>query len=238
MDLSTISISKPLTSGPNGDFLEADLMRQSKGTMKVSLDLLPSGCVLMVYNELSTAFVRFKRGPAKEESGDTSISCLHEYAGVVEKPCQDSSAVVKKPKNSCDCVWILPFKRKSGGGVNIQTLKFHVDVHYPKPMADRKKHAVSAGQKSLTSFMTKKTAEPAVTTIVMEIALPDAPLIPSFPLVQGLRDGSTSMLLSESVYQDTTMPLCGGVHYSDVSLPLNVSFYEFVPLGSVLCHVN
>jgi hypothetical protein len=171
MDLSTISISKPLTSGPNGDFLEADLMRQSKGTMKVSLDLLPSGCVLMVYNELSTAFVRFKRGPAKEESGDTSISCLHEYAGVVEKPCQDSS-VVKKPKNSCDCVWILPFKRKSGGGVNIQTLKFHVDVHYPKPMADRKKHAVSAGQKSLTSFMTKKTTEPAVTTIVMEIALP------------------------------------------------------------------
>ena len=74
MDLSTSSSSKPLTlvgSGPNGDFLEADLMRQSKGTMKVSLDLLPSGCVLMVYNELSTAFVRFKRGPAKESSSSS-----------------------------------------------------------------------------------------------------------------------------------------------------------------------
>ena len=151
MDTGSTGIpSLPLVgTGPNGDFLEVDIMRRTKGTLKVSLDSLSVGCVLRVYNELSDAFVCFKRQLVEKGSADTSLICLHDYIGVAENPSSDE-AVKKKLKNSCNCVWILPFHLKGGGGVNISTLKYHVDVHYPKPNVDKGKQFLSFGQKSLT----------------------------------------------------------------------------------------
>ena len=202
-------------SGHNGDFLEVDIMRQIKGVMKVSLDLLPVGCVLRVYDD--TQFVRFKR-IAKEGSSDTIIICLHDYAGVIENPCLHG-ATNKKSRNTCGSSWILSSKRQFGGGANIQTLKYHLEVHYPKPKVDKVKPSVSTSQRTLVSWISAKpvkTATAPVAVGISEVATASQGSLAEHVDCFSENTMGSAMALS-------MMKPCYGVHFLKIPLPLRVS---------------
>jgi hypothetical protein len=121
---------------------------------------------------------------------------------------------------------LYPFHRKGGGGVNISTLKYHVDVHYPKPNVDKGMQSVSVGQQTLTSFMSQKRT---VGVIGVTSILAAAPRTPSLQPLLGVAEGSTtstSLSEVEVVHSDVITP-CYGVHFSDMKLPLNVRIMKF-----------
>ena len=78
----------PTPSGPDGDYIEADLERPSRGAIRASVKLLPLNGIIRIYPQVGStaagqqcAFVRFRHMPPTSATRDLSFTycCLHEY---------------------------------------------------------------------------------------------------------------------------------------------------------------
>jgi hypothetical protein len=141
---------------------------------------------------------------------------------VVESPCP-LGAINKKSRNSCESSWILPFKRQFGGGANIQTLKYHLEVHYPKPKVDKVKQPASTSKRMLVSWISAKPVKTAIAPIAVDICEVTT-------AAQGSLAGQVDCFSENamgSAMALSVMKPCYGVHFSKIPLPLRVSFLSF-----------
>jgi hypothetical protein len=115
-----------MPSGPDGDFLENDILQVCKGKSVVSLWLIPNKGILRVFpKEDKDFFIQFQKS---DEESFVTFSCLHELGSL-------SSNTNKQQKICCSTKIKIDFdtKRKMvGGGANITTLRAHGQLHFPK----------------------------------------------------------------------------------------------------------
>jgi hypothetical protein len=138
-----------MPSGPDGDYLENDILQVRKGKSVVSLRLMPDKGILRVFPKEDKAyFVRFQKS---DEESFVSFSCLHEMGSSL-------SNSNKQQKICCSTkikIYLDAKTKMAGGGANITTLRAHGQLHFPKA-ARVLPPSLLSGQKRLQCFFQKK----------------------------------------------------------------------------------
>ena len=117
----------PTPSGPDGDYIEADLERPSRGAIRASVKLLPLNGIIRIYPQVGStaagqqcAFVRFRHMPPTSATRDSSftVCCLHQYN--IAASSDAAVTATKKVKQSCASAYSVSLR--GPGGANISTL--------------------------------------------------------------------------------------------------------------------